>query len=298
MEKIYLLVANYEKYDFKKLYEEAEEKEYPGILWRNSRKIDIKKGDIVYIYYSNMPDGIKRILIKSEVLEVPEEKQKFEYLGKDIEDYVFYIAGIEKYKSKNLFKALFPEQTERFSSKELMKKYNIPFNSSTYIYEIKNKELIEELEKTVNNPKETKSFTQLKTLFQDFKCQYTKRKHEESEYFGKRNGLKYYEVHHFMMQSVLKRYKLEENEIDKIRESIYTPSNEIFLCPNCHMRIHHANEQEVKKMLDFFYEKENIKNNVNKTFNILRQMEKIEQENAKEWLYEMYNIHYMTNGVA
>lgn len=291
MSKAYLLIADYEKYDFENLYNDAKDETYHGIVWRNNKKVDIKKGDIVYIYYSNMPDGIKRILIKSEVLEVPKEKHKIEYLGKEIEDYIFYIAGTDKYKSKNLFKAIFPEQTEKFSSKELINKYKFNFSGYQSIYEINNKELLEDLNKTVENKKETKTFTELKSLFYDFKCKYEKRNHTKDEYFCKRNGLKYFEIHHFIMKSILKKYKLEEKDEKEVKKYIYTPNNEIFLCANCHKRIHHANETEVKKMVDFFYESDNIKSNVNRAFKILKEKGKLQNKTPIEWIYELYKIN-------
>lgn len=40
MNKVFLLKANYEKYNFDELYDEAKNKEYNGILWFNSNNIE------------------------------------------------------------------------------------------------------------------------------------------------------------------------------------------------------------------------------------------------------------------
>lgn len=69
--KYHLLTANFNNYDFNKLFNEENENE-KCIIWKISSEDgkgaqNYNKGDTCYIYYCNLPDGESRILLRAEV---------------------------------------------------------------------------------------------------------------------------------------------------------------------------------------------------------------------------------------
>ncbi|MBO6042311.1 HNH endonuclease [bacterium] len=69
------------------------------------------------------------------------------------------------------------------------------------------------------------------------------------ETFKDKNGNEYFEGHHLIMYNITsqKRYK----------KCLDIPKNIVCLCPNCHKKIHQAEDNEMKKGLMILFEKHN-----------------------------------------
>ncbi len=297
---IFLFPANFETFDFESLIKENDSEDYEGILWSNSEKnsykrnVKIKKGDIVYAYYTNLPDNINRILLEFEVIDAYEKgvnEECFYYENdKEKEEMIKNPnkrkpgvrlklkdgKGVLSYKVDKL-----EEDKVKFSEKNLRKKYGFNnFQGKQYINK-KHEDLIHDLEK------ETKRYT-LKDLT-DYMNRISqcalqnsqKFKHENHTTFVKENGLNYYEQHHLIQQ-----FKGRENK--ELKNIIDNKANLINLCPNCHRRIHNGKIEDRKNMVIELYDK--IKQKNEDFDSRLSQILKIKNDDKTiiNWILEQY----------
>ena len=104
----------------------------------------------------------------------------------------------------------------------------------------------------------------------------------EHRTFIGRNGLNYYEYHHFILQ------KLAKNN-PNLKPIVESPSNGLCLCSNCHNRFHYGTIEEIKMMIDTVLEDSSIidekaKQTIEKTIESIR----TGKEDISHWLLNEY----------
>ena len=335
----HLLPASAEAYNFEKLSNEENNAAYRGILWKNGRKSKTKTkvnldhkfnlDDIVYLYYSDLPDGIPRILLQGKIIfngyygykdKKIIEIEKFNnrdgcwfYNDND------YVEDDKITKKDKIFairfeicKAINCYNMNNVITKEELIKYNKNVNSAPnketkkekfhiqgkqYIENVYDKKLVEELtnlfEKCGRTYKDYKNAFITECAFKNYnglknpdgsKFQHTT--------FIKKNKLPYYECHHLIEQNMLKN-KVDESIIENL-------NNKFMLCPTCHRRIHMAESNEIKNMIDYLFDNNSKVNELKK---ILLENEKVRKliqesknikddnisdEDIKEWITKSY----------
>lgn len=225
--KYHFIVANYELFDFKELFDIRESKSYK---WFNSQHLTYKKGDVVYVYYSNLPDGTSRIFLRAEVDKVDNEAI-----------YLIKVTGIPNgYMNK-------------YTAMDLRNNYDVTcFRGASYLKvdsNDKHKMLVEELEKimviSVDDTRKYKDLpyrlNELASIYLNLKC-FVDSSHKT---FKRENNLYYYEGHHFIPQHT--------SGIEGINLIIYDDNNLISLCPMCHREIHNASLNRRKELITFIY---------------------------------------------
>lgn len=101
------------------------------------------------------------------------------------------------------------------------------------------------------------------------------------------NGLKYYEIHHFIQKNQKNKNKplhnLKEGDSKAV---IYGEKNELTLCPNCHKKIHLSTIEDIKEMLKIALEDDGIKEILSSK--CIQDVIGGDDE-IKKWILEMYN---------
>lgn len=148
--KYHLLTANFNDYDFNKLFNEENENK-KCIIWQIGREDgkgaqNYNKGDICYIYYSNLPDGTSRILLRAEVTTSDTDKN----INEDVYSYN------KENKIKGMWlsniRAISLNEPENFSKMTLASTYNKNYiQGQQYLGDVsfegsKEKELISAIE--------------------------------------------------------------------------------------------------------------------------------------------------------
>lgn len=265
--KYHLITGNFEDFDFNKLSEENEDNSnYEGILWKNgsceksSKKIktDLKMniGDVVYIYYNNLPDRISRILIKCVVKDTFENnKNCFYYNDEDeknnIENGVLDKLPAVLLKFENCVNM--ENNIEQFSRENLINNYNLNNIQGKQHLKDNHEKLLKDLDKVCS--KKVYSLKSLRDYMNKIsQCEfqaskYSILKRENHSTFIKENHLNYYEKHHIIQQF--------NSRINKNfpKEYINDLRNIINLCPTCHKRIHNEVKANREKMIKELYEK-------------------------------------------
>ena len=140
----------YENHNFSELLEE-EQKYKDFIFWKigtKERKHAVEKGDICYIYYSDLPDGSSRILFIGNVedSDYPLKENK-PSICPDAENGMLYMKI--KLKSVSL------KDKDKFSLKNLRKDYNLIAEKGQIGYhtvdKIKHSKLIKDIEEVTKN---------------------------------------------------------------------------------------------------------------------------------------------------
>lgn len=288
MKKIWLYIFDYEFYDFQKLDEDLHSsnsgycfKQYYGQKRKTKKEIEnlqnecLKKGDVLYIRFKNMPDNISRILLKLEVQQVKDEKGNF--LCEQDKDGYYHryclLGGIGK------IKWIYNEDDYKFSMEKLRSNYKLPTN---YKCEITNNE------KLINDLKENEySYTELKYKMMSLKtCEFTNYKPKrEHETFTTASGLCYREGHHFVHQAIY--YNCTDELLkEKLSKLIYNETNNILLCPLCHREIHNGKPQEVIKMIKYLlYNVDGLKDNT-------QEIAKLLNKTTEQLISEMYKVDF------
>lgn len=275
-EKIYHLIPmNMDNYNIDDIILSLDKNGY--VEWNNGTiegkyAQEFKENDIVYIYCTNLPDGSKRILFRAVVEKVnnAENKQK-----------TFNISNITPIKMKQKSKI---RKEYDFSYETLKEKYKIKMNQSMRCLMKKGNEhyeeeekLINELEKLYNKEYKDKTIdkeTQIK-IMEEVKdyfnnevwcecCEILIKKGDLSKTeannrtFIKNDGLRFYEIHHLLMQNILRKdynknrkwfndNKWYHSNNDKDKQMILDDYNCIILCPVCHMELHHGDNEKYKE---------------------------------------------------
>lgn len=278
--KHHLITANFNDYDFNKLFnEESENKKC--IIWQIGREDgkgaqNYNKGDICYIYYSNLPDGTSRILLRAEVTASDTDK--------NINEVVYSYNKEKKIKGMWLsnIQAIALNEPEKFSKITLSNEYNKScIQGQQYLGDVsfegsKEKELISAIEEYPYKRK----LKAVREYFDNYtKCFFSGKDKKRHITFTSGRGLSFYERHHFILDNYLDKIGLEA----KWLKSDY--NNLIHLCPICHRQIHHGKVEDVKNMIDeiYFANKEWFDNN------LLSYAEKDKYSDVLEWAYYIYN---------
>ena len=264
--KAVLLFADYKNYDFKKMEEELNSDAYLGICWTSD--LTVKPKLPVYIYYTNIPDGINRICLKSEVILAQLTAEQIK-INNDLYQQSILTKGFTISEPKGLK----PKELDQFAFYNLKSKYKInSLRRQIYLYQ-EHQNLLDELEKT-----STTSFKKIETEVFGLKCEFSDDKNEIFKKTGhptfkRENGLAYYEFHHFIHRS---QNNIEDKQTVNFIEN---KDNIIPLCSICHNRIHYGSIKEKKYMIDTIYQnrKEIIKEKTNIT------------------LEELYNMYFSTH---
>ena len=244
-----------------------EEQDFKYVYWDIYNHC-VSKGDICYIYYSNLPDESSRILFRAEVID-----SDYPSVMKDKPN-KFKDSKCAKLKMKPISL----ENKEMFSLEKLRNKYNLISQkgqfSYLHVYESKHKNLIDDIELLNKNNKKTLSTAN--RYFNERFC---------SCIFGcksfiEENGFYYIQRHHLVERNLLNR-KLN---IEGLELLIENDENKFNLCPLCHAKVHHAKKDVKMKMIKELYEKR--KNFFDKNFNELKNNKK-----TLEWLYDMYKCN-------
>lgn len=263
MGNFWLIPMKFETCDFEQMQKEWNRNE--KIMWEVKGAIDgklatsLKKGDIVYFYVSELPSGSKkslsRIMLRGIIEDEPHltEKKKVYWKSED-DDLIcgFSIGCISTLPKEKL-------EDDTFLSLEELRKNpdfkfinpqgkRIPNKSDKNLSEA----LINFLENIFKKNSYADDFPRLIEHFNQecFFCGKIGNK-KDHETFLRRNGTKYYEIHHFIQQ-----YK--GKKLPELINIINAPENQICLCANCHRRIHLGREDDVNEMIDCLWNDEKI----------------------------------------
>lgn len=277
--KYHLITANFNHYDFNKLFNEENENE--KILWKTGgengkRAQNYNIGDICYIYYSELPDGTNRILLRAEVIASDTDK--------NIIDNIYSYDKESKIKGIRLSKirAIALDDRDAFSDSTLLREYNKgSIQGQQYLGDIPyegSKEL--ELIKALEDYPHKKGIKAVREYFDNYtKCFFSRKDKKQHITFTSGRGLSFYERHHF----ILKNYLNKKGQDTKWLENDH--NNLIHLCPNCHRQLHHGTAEDVKSMIDEIYS-ENQKWFDN---NLKEHAKQDGYSDVLEWVYHIYD---------
>ena len=212
----------------------------------------IKKNMIAYIYITKLPSGTKeslsRVLLRGEVIDEPHPVHYNEiYLNSKKTDLVggYSVGNLVTLRKEDL------EDNDYFS-REFLKEKEVGFNVPQHINTNLSNNLIELLDQGFKSNGNKNDF---KTLIDHFnrKCYFCGKigKKGDHKTFRRRNGTDYYEYHHFIQQCKGR----DKKEIEHI---VNAPENGIWLCSNCHNKIHYGNVDDVNEMIEVLWQDERI----------------------------------------
>ena len=254
----------------------------------NSMAKSLKKGDVVYFYVTNLPseskDNLSRIMLRGIIEDEPYAIEKNKVYMKSRETTMingFSIGSITTLCKEQLENNLF------LSYKYLREKDNsFKYPQGKNWPDKKNKKSLSEdiikiLEACFKSSIRENDFEVLIKNFEK-KCFFYDKCGSRNDHrtFVSRNGLDYFEYHHFIPQ-----YKAKQSP--ELQDIIDSSTNGLFLCSNCHNKIHYGTIEEVNEMLEKVLEDSKI-NEMLESF----EFQKIigENKNIFEWFQEAYNI--------
>lgn len=253
----------------------------------SSMATSLKRGDIVYFYVTNLPseskDKLSRIMLRGIIEDEPYpiEKKKVYMKSKD----TTMINGF----SIGSITTLCKEQLENnlFLSYEDLKKRDKNFvcpQGKNWPDKVNKKSLSNEIIEILENCfKTSMNKNDFKVLINHFKkkCFFCDKYGCASDHktFTSRNGLDYLEYHHFVPKHKAKQFP-------ELKEIIDAPTNGLFLCSNCHNRIHYGRLEEVNKMIKIVLEDSKIQDMLN-SFNFQKNIG--ENNDIFEWFQDAYN---------
>ncbi len=306
----WIIPMDYETYDFKDMQEEWEKNK--AIKWRVSRmerkkgdkplKVSdsevakqLKKDDVIFFYITHLPSGSQRSLSRIMLRGVIEKEPYLSTKGEVYHDLkgdttsviAFDIGQLTTLPKKKLedntyldLKWLRNEQ-EGFQHPQgtnwLDEKHKANLDTA----------LAEKLNECFGFNKDKITKTDFKELIDHFnrKCFFSKSSNKsDHKTFVARNGLDYLEYHHFIPQSTSKTCK-------ELGDIIQSPANGLFLCSNCHNKIHYGRKEDVRKMIDEILEFESTKKMLKNP--ICEEFIKKDEKNKgdwKKWFYEVYKV--------
>lgn len=224
---------------------------------KNSQKFGID--DVVYIYYKNLPDGIRRILFRGIVTYVSDDLKLFPD-GKEYKYFVINnISSINLYNDKSIDVSCYGLKEYGININRNMQYLGTQKKLDDYIKnkdlydkngENKKLKLVYDLERNIDRHKDSidkaiKYFNNYDFCecceilgYSSFKC--------KLRTFKKKNGFTYYEIHHLIMRSILNKEK--PKYLDNInKDTIDMEFNRINLCPVCHREFHYGNFGSIEK---------------------------------------------------
>lgn len=283
--KYHLITANFEEYDFNQLFNEESAYE-KKIIWKIGREDgkgaqNYNIGDICYIYYSKLPDGPNRILLRAEVVESDTDRAS----NRDTYSYDKdkKIKGI--WLSK--LQAIALDDPSAFCANTLFEKYHkYNIQGQQYLGGTPDEEaLISALEQYPNR----KKLKAVREYFDDYtKCFFIGKDKKKHITFTSGRGLSFFEKHHFILYNHLKKLGADAKWLETERNNL------IHLCPICHRQLHHGIAEDVKKMIDEIYAANE------KWFedNLQKYAEMEGYSDVKAWIYYIYNEERKKNRYA
>ena len=299
MNNYWLIPMDFRTCDYKQMEEEWTEKkkimwqapgtpEYKKGEWivKGSMVEQLKKGDIVYFYITHLPseskDNLSRIMLRGKIDDEPYpiEKNKVYKKSKD----TTMINGFSIVSITTLYKERL-ENNLFLSLKDLRKRdenFIYPqgknWPDKRYKYTLSNN-MINILEECFKSSIHNNDFKELINHFNK-KCFFCGKDENNHRTFTSRNGLDYYEYHHF-----IPKYKAKE--FPELKDIIDSPTNGLSLCSNCHNKIHYGTIEDVKIMLKKVLEDNEINRMLESSG-----FQKIigENKNTFKWFQEAYNI--------
>lgn len=262
-----LLNAVYDISLFEHTINEYQEKGY--ITWE-TKLTQLNPGDIVYIYYTNLPLEVEgRILFRSEVLESNLKLSRNEIYGNKDE------TPVKAIKLNNV-EAISYADKETYSRSTLINKFDVNITrGGRYLDEHKN--LIDSIE---NDSESRSSITLAKDYFNDMLKAYNDdtfcKCGKNHITFIKPDGTKYFEVHHLVPRSMIKQLVLPEDIVE-------SSNNKFNLCSNCHNEIHYGNTDNKRALVRKLYKH-------NKSWYDECFKKYAEPMSILDWLYKLYNI--------
>lgn len=221
--------ANYETFNLNKIRLENKQN---FVQWKCNLAY-LEKGDSIVVYYTNLPDGVAKVLYMCEVIsEKPYVYDGAKYIDLEI-----------KYVVKK-------EHFAKFTRDNLINNYGI-VNMQNKIYlnpdNVKHVKLITDIQK-YSDVMSTDSFNSMEKqvlecdcFFKDFYIDGKKMKHGT---FVLDNGYHFFNVHHFVQR---KSYEQLSWDLNKRFENNI---NSVKLCVVCHNRIHNGKKSDIKCMVN------------------------------------------------
>lgn len=269
----WLIPMDFETCNFQQLEEEW--KNSKEIMWQvpgepKEEKIttnmakSLKEGDIVYFYVSHLPSesqkNLSRIMLKGiiEKEPFPIEYNKVYGNSDDTKKIIgFSIGSITTLTKQQL-------ENNTFLSYEYLQLKDSNFKNpqgknwpDKNIKKTLSGKIIEILE---NNFKESLNKDDFKRLINHFnqKCFFYDKDGNKNEHrtFERKNGIDYYECHHFIPRHATK-------QIPELKTIIDAPANGLYLCSNCHNKFHYGKIKDVNKMIDIVLKDEKTQTMLN-----------------------------------
>lgn len=283
--RVFIISANFLTFNFKALQKEYAEKHY--ITWELPEKSSHqeKLKDICYFYYSHLPSAsgatLGKILMRGTIEKGPHKRT----LG-DIYDTgdptlvdAITITDLQPVRLKD---------QKKYCWESLVADYGIS-NYLRTIQQLKSHQakLYEEIERDIQDDPDSEKLRKSKNGFAklieyfETPCFFQDRLHPKKNplTFSRRNGLNYYESHHFIPEST--KSKVKDPRFATIVDD---PENRVPLCPYCHRRIHLGTPQDVAEMLRAIYDS---KKDLEYIKNISQY---IGTDNVLAWLNEIYAV--------
>jgi hypothetical protein len=250
---VFIIPANFLTFNFIALQNEYAEKHH--ITWEIPQKASHRErpGDICYFYYTHLPSAAgatqSRILMRGIVEQGPHKRTKGDIYDTNDSCQVDAITLTD----------LQPIQLKDYEkySWENIKGYGF-FSPIQSIQQLKTHQadLYYHIEQDIQNDPESELLKKSKTGFAkliayfETPCFFQESLHPQKDplTFIRRNGLRYYDSHHFIPQFTEK--KINNSEFSSI---VKHHDNRVALCPYCHKRIHLGTSRDVSQMLEAIY---------------------------------------------
>lgn len=249
----------------------------------------LKKGDVIYFYVTNLPsesrNKLSRIMLRGVVKDepCPMEKNKVYFdLNETNLIYAFSIECLTTLPKEQLENNFFLSRTDLKTNSS---KFIIPHGVNWPDKNIKqnlSEDIIKRLERCFKPTTIRKyDFESLINHFNKkcFFCGKYGTKNDHKTFIG-RNGLDYFEYHHFIPQAKAK-------DFPKLQEIIDNSTNGLFLCSNCHNKMHYGAVTEVRDILEIVLKDTQIQKMLT-DFNFQKNIG--EENDVFEWFQEAYKI--------
>ena len=261
---------NFDDFDFEQL--RKEQRDGKGkILWEYGERCPkINKKDVCYIYCSNLPDMINRILIRAEVSEI-----NIDVNGKSC----FELSNIRPIRLHN---SNSKDIDITYSYDNLIRNFGITTVQRKHILKPETNSGHQQLVGCLEHEPQKGKLNDIRLYYERIsKCVFDGHDHNPKMHktFITCKGLTYRETHHVILKEAQKEWKISNKDIEDLR-------NKETLCPLCHRKIHYGKEDEVRKMIDYLYIRR--KDFYDECFH---KYATPREGGAVSWLYELYHVN-------
>lgn len=261
----------------------------------------LKETDVIYVMFTNVPGSDSQIYLRLSDFKFKAEKDHQFHDELTKKDEYFYEGmienGIQKYQKVAYAKVewvLNEENPLQFTVSNIKTNYK-GYQDRPPQQLIQDLNLKNDLDKYLHSyDKFREKMKKVSTCaFCDMKSSEAKSVHAP---FTTRLNLPYVEGHHFVLQSIYKKFYKEYKEINldcvkELEHLIYSTNNIILVCPRCHRKLHQGLENEVSEMIHFLLkEKKGVNEVLLKVVDFLNEHDqKIEKD---ELISAMYHIKF------